>query len=82
MSFSSVSHAQVRYQRLMSRGRAGEGVSSLEDFIEVENREQSTEATGQQLDNTFALHQVLVDNGGSVEELHVRIEEALKQCEK
>lgn len=70
---------QVRYERLLARARPGEGVQSFEDFMVMEAKENVAKSTNQQLDATFELAQRVIDNSGTLEELHAKLEKFLEE---
>ncbi len=66
----------LRFQRSVRRGRLGDG-ATLEEFARKEERENSTTEAGQQLLATLALADRVVDNDGTMEDLHERTRRAL-----
>ena len=63
-------------RRRGSRGRAGDG-ATLEEFARKEALENSTTEAGQQLLATLALADIVVENDGTLEEMHDRLREHL-----
>lgn len=66
----------LRFQRSVLRGRLGDG-ATLAEFSRKEERENSTTEAGQQLLATLALADRVVDNDGTIEDLHERTRRAL-----
>jgi dephospho-CoA kinase len=66
----------LRFQRSLRRGRLGDG-ATLEEFARKEDRENSKTESGQQLLATLALADLVVDNDGTIEDLHARTRLAL-----
>ena len=64
---------EMRFNRVKKRGR-DESASSLEEFIQQENREKATGGNNQQLDLCLALADLLIINDGSLAELHEKLE--------
>lgn len=64
---------QVRYERLMARGRAGDATS----FAEFQRQEQaeltSSDPAAQQLHTTVVLADVRVNNDGDLDALHAQL---------
>ncbi|MBP7791464.1 MAG: AAA family ATPase [Candidatus Goldbacteria bacterium] len=69
---------KVRYERAGKRGRENENRMSYEEFIANEQKENSKAQTGQQLLKCFEMADVKIDNSGTVEELHKKLEDVLK----
>jgi dephospho-CoA kinase len=67
----------LRFQRSVLRGRLGDG-ASLEEFARKEERENSTTRAGQQLLATLATADVVIDNGGTIEDLRRKVRESLE----
>ena len=61
----------LRFQRSLRRGRLGDG-ATFEEFARKEARENSKTEAGQQLLATLALADPVVDNDGTIEDLHAR----------
>ena len=66
----------LRFQRSLRRGRLGDG-ATLEEFARKEDRENSRTEAGQQLLATLALADRVVNNDGTIKELHRRTRRAL-----
>ena len=69
---------ELRFKRLLERNRVGDA-KTLEEFKQQEQRENLKSDTNQQLDATFKLSQKIILNDGSLEELHKKIDELIKQ---
>ena len=69
----------LRFERSVRRGRTGDG-ATLEEFARKEQRENSTTEAGQQLLATLALADRVVQNAGSIEDLHRSVRAALKDA--
>jgi dephospho-CoA kinase len=69
----------MRFERSLRRGRVGDG-ATLEEFARKEARENSATEAGQQLLATLALADLVVQNDGSIADLHRRVEEALARA--
>ncbi len=61
-----------RFQRETARGRESLP-ATLEEFKELEARENTSDPNAQQLDATFALHDSMIMNDGSLEDLEARV---------
>ncbi len=68
--------AEVRFDRVGRRGR-DESAADLEAFRRKEAEERGSDPAAQQLDACLALADIRIDNGGTLEDLHRRLEEAL-----
>jgi dephospho-CoA kinase len=66
----------LRFDRSLRRGRVGDG-ATLEEFARKEARENSRTETGQQLQRTLALADVIIDNDATLQVLHERVRTAL-----
>jgi len=64
---------EIRFERAKKRGR-DESASTLEEFIEQENREKGSGGNNQQLDRCLALADLMIINDGSLEELQQKLE--------
>ncbi|MEK6983758.1 MAG: AAA family ATPase [Nanoarchaeota archaeon] len=71
---------ELRFKRLRERNRLGDA-KSLEEFKEQEERENLKSDTNQQLDKTFSLARKLINNDGSLEELHRKIDGLIKELQ-
>ncbi len=69
----------LRFERSLRRGRTGDG-ATLEEFARKEALENSTTEAGQQLLATLALADLVIDNDGTLEELHARVRDALARA--
>ena len=68
--------SSLRFERSRLRGRQGDG-TTLQEFAAKEARENSATEAGQQLLATLALADIVVDNDGSIEDLHRKVGESL-----
>lgn len=69
---------QIRYERAMKRGR-DESAITLDDFIAMEERENSSDKLGQQLNECLALVDILFQNDKTVDDLTLRIRARIAQ---
>ncbi len=69
---------ELRFERAKQRGR-NENAESLEKFKEMEDREHSSVNKAQQIDLCLQEADVVILNEGSVEELHQKVENVLKE---
>ena len=67
---------ESRFERAMKRGR-DESATTLEQFREVEEKENSNNPNAQQLNETIKLGDVIIMNDSDIETLHRRIEELM-----
>ncbi len=72
---------QLRFQRSLERGRIGDG-STLEEFRQREEMENSTNSTRQQLGECMKRANIVIFNDGTLKDLHNQIEEILSQFRK
>jgi len=72
---------ELRFKRLRERNRAGDA-KTLEGFKEQEQRENLNNDTNQQLDKTFGMAEKIIVNDGSLEDLHKKIDNLLKEVNK
>lgn len=69
----------IRYERVRQRG-GPRTPASFEEFVELERREtESDNPANQQLRATHELADVTVVNDGTIEELHTRLEQVVRQ---
>jgi dephospho-CoA kinase len=71
---------EERFRRAVSRGRPGDG-PTLEEFRAREARENSPDASRQQLARTFALADHTVANDGSLEDLRRRVQDLVERLD-
>ncbi len=64
---------EERFRRAVTRGRPGDG-PTLEEFRAKEARENSPDASRQQLARTFSMADHTLANNGSLDDLHARVE--------
>lgn len=67
---------ELRYLRAEKRGR-NESASTLKEFIAKETEEMSHQEKGQQLQNCLKMADHTINNDGSLEDLHRKLEEFL-----
>ena len=72
---------ETRFKRLLERNRIGDA-KTLEDFKAQEERENLKSDTNQQMDGTFKLSQEIIRNDGSLEQLHIKIDDLLNNLER
>ena len=72
---------EIRFKRLLERNRLGDA-KTLEGFKEQEQRENLKSDTNQRLDATFAMAQKVIVNGGTLEELHKKIDGLIKELKQ
>ena len=68
--------AEIRFARVQARGR-DESAASLEEFLAKEDEERRGGDTAQQLEACLALADIRIENNGTIEDLHRRLEEVL-----
>jgi len=66
----------LRFERSLRRGRTGDG-TTLQEFADKEERENTNTDAGQQLRATLLLADVVIDNDGTLADLHRTIETTL-----
>ena len=69
-------HIRLRYKRILPRKRVGEGIS-LKKFKELEDRERTSDKNAQQLDTCMKMADFIIENNGTIEELHLKISKLL-----
>ena len=72
---------EIRFERLLKRGRAGDS-KTLEEFKKHEEQENTSNKNAQQLDETFKLAGKVIDNSHSLDDLHKKIDELLDELSK
>ncbi len=73
---------KLRFERLRLRGRENDP-RTYEDFLELEAKEaKSPDSNAQQLDQTVALAEVTLENGGPLRELHEKAKKLLLDSSK
>jgi len=72
---------EVRFKRGMERKRPGDA-ETLQGFIEKEEKENTLDSENQQLKECLQMADVIINNDSTIEELHARIDEALKRNRK
>ncbi|MDD8024981.1 MAG: AAA family ATPase [Acidobacteriota bacterium] len=68
--------AALRFERVVRRGR-DESAADLEAFLRKEAEERGSDPAAQQIDACIALADIRITNGGTLEDLHRSLEEAL-----
>lgn len=71
---------EVRLERLRSRARPGDP-QTMEDFLEKERIEDSSDEEGQQASATLALADLVVSNDGTLDALAAKVRAALADLE-
>ena len=69
-------NVELRYERVKKRGR-NESAATLQEFIEKEDEEKTSNPTQQQLHTCFEMADFIVLNEGSLEDLNNKLEEFL-----
>ncbi len=64
---------ELRFERMKKRGRQGDA-STFEDFMAQESKENANDESGQQLDNCLSMASAIVENNGTLEELHRKMD--------
>ena len=72
---------ETRFKRLLDRNRLGDA-KTLEEFKNHEERENLKSDTNQQLDATFGMANEVILNNGTLEELHIKIDDLLNHVER
>lgn len=68
--------AAIRYERVKNRGR-NESASSLQEFIEKEAQEMSSNSSHQQLKQCMQMADVTITNAGSLDDFFKKLEKYL-----
>ncbi len=71
----------LRFERSVARGRPGDA-ESLERFVELEARENTTDPAAQQLLATASLADVALVNDGDIPALRRKVDRVLRDCEE
>jgi len=71
---------ELRFERLLARARPGDP-RTLEEFLEKERIENSSDAEGQQIAATFFLSDRVLRNDGSLRSLEEGLDEVLREWE-
>ena len=64
---------ESRFERMIKRNRPGDA-KTLEELRKQEEKENSSESTGQQLDRCLEMSDSIIKNDGTISELHQKIE--------
>ena len=67
---------KIRFQRAIERKRAGDA-KTLEEFKELEERENLKNKTSQQLDECMKSADKIIINDGTIENLHNKINQLI-----
>ena len=70
--------SKLRFQRMLKRDRIGDA-KTFENFLLDEKKENLKNDNGQQLDNTFAMSDVVVKNEETLSELYKKLDELIKK---
>ena len=68
----------LRFKRLLERNRLGDA-KTLDEFKKQEQRENLKSNTNQQLDATFGMAEKIILNEGSLQDLHNKIDNLLRE---
>ena len=68
---------EIRFKRAIARKRPGDP-ETLEEFVEKERKENITDPANQQLENCLKLADTVIVNDSTIEELHKKLDLALK----
>ena len=71
---------ELRFKRILKRGRAGD-TKTLQHFIKLEERENFNKSSNQQLDKCLEMADKIIVNDSSLEELHKKIDSFLNKSE-
>jgi dephospho-CoA kinase len=77
-----VAPLEMRYERILRRGREGEESLTLEEFRMKEARELEGSETGQQLGQVAARADFVVENDSTLEALHEKLEQLYELLKK
>lgn len=73
--------AETRFKRGLERNRPGDA-ETLEDFIKKEEKENKAYPENQQLKKCLGMADEIIINDSSIEQLHKKIDEAIKKHKK
>lgn len=68
---------EVRYQRSLARGRAGEGTKTLDEFTEYDLFTRQGPPEAQRIDDLMADADIVIQNTGTLEELEQKVDAIL-----
>ncbi len=69
---------EVRWQRLLTRGRTGDA-ENFEQFVAQEQAElEAADSSGQALNATAEMADIIIDNNGTLDELYKSLEELME----
>ncbi|HII64610.1 TPA: AAA family ATPase [Candidatus Woesearchaeota archaeon] len=66
-------NAELRFERMKKRGRQGDA-GSFEEFARHEEKENTNNESGQQLNKCLSMAAIIIENNGTLEELYKKIE--------
>lgn len=69
--------AEIRFNRAMARGRI-ENVSTLQEFIKMEERERTTEKNKQQLTVCLGMADKVIMNSSTIKDLYEKVDNILE----
>ncbi len=72
---------EMRFERAQKRGRL-ESVKTLESFIEIENKEKSSNLNHQNIQKCMDMAEFKIENNDSLRELQKKVEDILAQLRK
>jgi len=72
---------EVRFERSVARARGGDP-ATLEEFESVERRENADDPAAQQLDATFRLADLSINNSGDLAALRAEVDRVLEPLDK
>jgi dephospho-CoA kinase len=70
---------EARFERARQRQGRGDAVASLRSFLDKEAEENTADPSAQQLSATLALADHLIDNDGTIDDLHLGIRQFVAQ---
>ncbi len=65
--------SKLRFDRMKKRGRSGDA-STIEEFLAHEGKENSSNASGQQLDACLAHAKIKIENNGTLDQLFKKMD--------
>lgn len=69
----------IRYQRALNRSKVGELDISFEDFVAKETAERASQNNSQAVDIVIDMADVTIENSGSIDELHQKVDEIIQK---
>ena len=64
---------RIRFERMRRRARGGDALT-FEEFLSHEGKENTSNASGQQLDRCLSMANKIVDNNGTLDELYKKMD--------